>query len=144
MLHSLRSAQSVLGAAMKMWGVTLALVILSSTVARADTLIERVSDLQVIMQQHIEKTKIDGALLYLNFNSGTIERLYPVEAHPMIIEIEGGYVLCADLAREDGSTVPLDVYIVEDGGDMVVFDTIVANRAPLAKLIKAGKATRIR
>lgn len=129
---------------MRTWITALAIMVISTMSARAETLIDRVAELQITMQTHIEQQKIDGAVLHLDFNSGAIERLYPVEAHPMVIEIEGGYVLCADLAREDGSTVPLDVYIVEESGDMVVFDTIVANRAPLVKLIKSGKATRIR
>ena len=129
---------------MKTWIAIFVALLSSATGLYAETLAARVAELQIAMQQHIEQEKIDGAILNINFDTGEVERLFPVEAHPMVIELANGYVLCADLAREDGTTVPLDVYMVPDGGDLIIFDTVIANRGPLARLIRSGKATRIR
>lgn len=118
--------------------------VLLTCAAAAEDLTARVAELQIAMQQHIEQQKVDGAILNINFKTGSVEKLYPVEAHPMVIELSNGYALCSDLVREDGSTVPLDVYLVREGDELVVFETIISNRGPLAKLIKSGKATRIR
>ena len=83
--------------------------------ARAEGTVER-ARLQAAMQQHIERSQIDGALLRLDPETGRIERLYPTQAHPSILASGDYFVLCTSLRDEAGNSTTLDLYMAQREG----------------------------
>ena len=100
--------------------------------------------LQAVMQQHIERQLVDGALLHFDIKTGDVQRLYPTKAHPMVFEMGDYFVLCADLRDTAGKSVPLDLYLAPSGRFFTVFHSEINNRAPLRKLMKKGLAKPLR
>ena len=102
------------------------------------------AELQAAMQRHIDRSSIDGALPYMNLATGEIEPLYPTEAHPMILTMSGGYILCADLRTSAGEARLVDFYVADGGKRFKIIRTEVDNRAPLKALMSSGKAKRLK
>lgn len=98
--------------------------------------------LQAAMQRHIDRSLVDGAILYLDRASGDVQRLHPVTAHPMILLFGEHFVLCFDFRDDAGNNVPIDYYMARQGSSYAVFHTAVADRALLQDLMAAGKVTR--
>ena len=111
--------------------------------ARAEGTVER-ARLQAAMQQHIERSQIDGALLRLDPETGRIERLYPTQAHPSILASGDYFVLCTSLRDEAGNSTTLDLYMAQRGRSFTVFHTEIGNRTPLMKLLKDGVVEPLR
>jgi len=120
----------------------LALLTFSSTDAGAG--IADKARLQAAMQQHIERNLVNGAILHLDTETGKVRALYPTKAHAMVIKMDAYYILCADLRDKTGKTMPLDLYMAENGRSFTVFHTEIANRAPLSRLMKKGLAKPLR
>ncbi|MEM7269845.1 MAG: hypothetical protein AAF401_11395 [Pseudomonadota bacterium] len=102
------------------------------------------AELQAAMQRHIDRSSIDGALPYMNLDTGEIEPLYPTEAHPLILEMAGGFIMCADLRTSAGEKRLVDFYVAPSGKRFKIIRTEVDNRAPLKALMSAGKAKRLK
>ncbi len=100
--------------------------------------------LQAAMQQHIERSLVNGAILHLDTDTGEVRALYPTQAHPMIISLGENFVLCADLRDKAGNTMPLDLYMAQSGRSYKVFHSEINNRVPLKKFIKKGLAKPVR
>lgn len=98
--------------------------------------------LQAAMQRHIDRHLIDGAYLQMNPDTGDIRKLHPLTAHPIILEIDGYFVLCSDFLDDHGKNVNIDFYLAPNQRSYTVFQTIVDNRKALKRLLKAGKAAR--
>lgn len=125
----------------------LSLLLLStSTAAMADgtgpTLAEQAA-MQAAMQQYVDRQSIDGALLYLDHESGEVRKLHPVTAHPMILSMAPHFVLCFDFRDDQGGDVPVDYYMARNGNGYTIFHTSVADRDLLQKLMKSGRVQRL-
>ena len=116
---------------------------LAAPAAAKDTTVLK-AELQAAMQRHIDRNVIDGALPYLDLESGEVTPLYPTEAHPMILTLGEGYVLCADLRTTEGVSRPVDFYMMPAGKRYKIVRTEIDNRPPLKALMQAGKAKRLK
>lgn len=97
--------------------------------------------LQSTMAQYIDQHTVGDAFLHVDTKTGTVEKLYPATQHPMIVRLNQVIVLCADLRTKDGQMVNADFYATRDGGQFVIFQTEIGNRAPLQALIVKGAAS---
>ena len=95
--------------------------------------------LQAVMAQHIERQLVDGGYLHLDAAQGTVQVLVPAKTHPRIMQLDKYYVLCTDFRDQQGKPVNVDFYVAPEGRSFVVFQTEVANRAPLQTLVRAGR-----
>lgn len=96
--------------------------------------------LQSNLQRGLERRLVDGALLNLDLATGNVERLFPVEAHTVIVQMGDNFVMCSDLRRADGSEATVDYYLAPQGKRFLIMRTEIDNRAPLKALIKSGAA----
>jgi len=110
----------------------------------ADETAGTLSQLQVVMQRHIDSQLIDGAIHQRDLENGKVVRYYPVETHSMVMAIGDDYILCTDLKTTDGNSVPVDIYVTRSNGTFRVFQTEIDNREPLEDLIRAKLVERIR
>jgi len=97
--------------------------------------------LQTTMAEYIEQHMVGDAFLHVDPKTGTVEKLYPVTQHPMIVRLDKVLVLCADLRSGDGKTVNADFYATQEGGKYVIFQTEIGNREPLQALLMKGAAS---
>ncbi|WPZ33778.1 hypothetical protein T8K17_21375 [Thalassobaculum sp. OXR-137] len=120
------------------------LVVLSAGSGFADTelSLNEKATLQAAMQRHIDRSLVDGTILYLDRSSGDVRRLHPVTAHPMILIYGAHFVLCFDFRDDAGETVPIDYYMARQDNTYTVFHTAVADRTLLQGLMASGKVTR--
>ena len=95
--------------------------------------------LQAAMQQDVDRQTVNDAYLYLDMEAGKVRSLYPVTAHPMIMQMGEHFVLCFDFLDPDGNTVQADFYLSRKANSFVVFHTAVASRAALMALIEDGR-----
>jgi hypothetical protein len=121
-------------------GVALAasLAVTAST-ANSAGLTEKI-ELQAAMQQHINQVLVDGAYLYLDRESGEVQSLYPITAHPKILRMGEHFVLCADFRNADGEAVNVDFYITPKADSFVVFHSAIDDRKVLKQLMSEGAA----
>ena len=110
--------------------------------ARDTTLLK--AELQAAMQRHLDRSSIDGALPFMNLETGEVEPLYPTESHPLILTIGDSFVLCADLRTAEGVKRIVDFYLTPAGKRYKIIRMEVDNRAPLKALMTAGVAKRLR
>lgn len=96
--------------------------------------------LQSSLQRSIERKMIEGAFHIVNFETGEMEKLYPIDTHPMIVVMGENYVMCSDLKRADGSSVTVDYYMAKRGERYTLVQTEIENRDPLKALMDSGKA----
>lgn len=109
--------------------------------ALALTLSEKVG-LQAAMQRHVDSRTVDGVYLHLDPATGDTKGLYPVTAHPMVMQMGENYVLCYDFRDKAGNDVAVDFYLARKGGAYTVFHSAVSNRKLLHRLMESGKVTR--
>lgn len=103
---------------------------------------ERTS-LQLTMQNHIQRSLVNGVYLYLDTGVGAVHRLRPSDAHPVILGLDEFYVLCSDFLDEAGEHVNVDFYIAKNTSGYVVFSAQIDNRELVMRLVEAGKAKRL-
>ncbi len=113
-----------------------------SAFARDTTILK--AELQAAMQRPMDRSVINGALPFMNLETGEVEPLYPTEAHPLILTVGGSFVLCADLRTIEGEKRIVDFYIAPAGNQYKIIRTEVDNRAPLKSLISSGVAKRLK
>jgi hypothetical protein len=99
--------------------------------------------LQASMQRHIERNLVNGAYLHLKKETGVVQKLQPVTAHPMILKMGKYFILCSDFQDRNGRAVNIDFYMARRGNSFVVFEALVDDRKSLKRLMKAGKVSRI-
>jgi hypothetical protein len=128
---------------MRMVIVVLGLIVGVTAGASAQGTVDK-ARLQAAMQQHIERQKVNGAILHFDTETGVVKPLYPTQAHPMVIAMGEHFVLCADLRDKAGNAMPLDLYMARQGRSYVVFHSEINNRAPLQRLMKSGAARPVR
>ena len=100
--------------------------------------------LQAALQRSLDASLIEGAVQRVDLDSGEVRNFYPVENHPMILEMGDLYVLCSDLMSKDGDRVTVDYFFAPTDGTYTVIQTEIDNRAPLEALMKAGKLSRLK
>lgn len=120
------------------------LIALSPAVAIASDTTALKAKLQAAMQRTQERNLVDGAIINVDLSTGELEKLYPTEAHPMILTMGDMYVMCATLRTESGEKRLVDYYVAGDGKRFKIVQTEIENRAPLKALIKAGLAKRLK
>jgi hypothetical protein len=108
--------------------------------AEALSTAERVA-LQASMSQYIDQHTIGDAFIHVDPKTGEVQKLYPATQHPMIVRLNEIVVLCADLRTKDGQLVNADFYATRDGGQFVIFQSEIGNRAPLQALMMKGVAS---
>lgn len=101
------------------------------------------ADLQASLQRSVDRMLIDGALMHVDLQTGQTQALYPVEAHPMILQMGEHYVLCSDLKALDGTENTVDYYLTKNGTRYSLIRTEINNREPLKALMKAGVVSRL-
>ena len=97
--------------------------------------------LQSAMQVSINQKLVDGGFMYLDENKAEVRKLYPAQAHPMILQMGEHFILCSDFRDETGNKINIDFYVARSADGFVVFDTVVDNRKPIDKMMKAGRVT---
>ena len=125
--------------------VSLLLIAFFGSVAVAE---ERMSisvkaSLQAAMQQHIDRSLVNGVYLYLDRRTGDVRQLHPASAHPIIMRLNEYFVLCSDFRDGKGRHVNIDFYLAHRGRAFFVFDTLVDDRRVFNHLMKAGKVSRV-
>lgn len=106
--------------------------------ARAETPVSEgeFANLQAVMQAHIEKNLVDGALLQLDEKSGTVRQLYPATAHPMIMAVGNYFYLCTDFRDAEGHDVMVNFYAARDGDKYIIFHTIFGDNKELEAMVE--------
>ena len=122
-------------------GALIVTLCVAATPAWAIGLNDKVN-LQASMQRHIDTLTVNGAYLHFDPAAGEVQRLHPVTAHPVIMQMGDNFVLCFDFKDDAGKDVAVDFYMARKGKSFVVFHAAVSNRQALQKLMKAGKVTR--
>lgn len=120
----------------------IALTVSSSAFAANLPIAEKVA-LQATMAAYIESHSIDGVVPHVSLESGELVDLAPSKAHPMILQMGEQYVLCTDFRDPQGNFVNVDFYVGRRDGKFVVFQTEIANRGPLKRLVDSGKVHMI-
>lgn len=110
----------------------------------AESMTETRITIRAALQRGLDASLIEGAVQRIDLASGEVRSFYPVENHPMILELGDLYVLCSDLMGQDGDRVTVDYFFAPADGSYSVIRTEIGNRAPLEALMKAGKLTRHR
>lgn len=128
---------------MRLLLIAIGLLTVASTSADAAGTVSK-ARLQAAMQQHIERHVVDGAILHFDIKTGEVKRLFPTQAHPMVLAMGDHFVLCADLRDRAGNSMPLDLYMAAKGRSFVVFHSEIDNRKPLQQLLKKGIARPVR
>jgi hypothetical protein len=100
--------------------------------------------LQAAMQQHIDRTLVDGAYPKIDLATGKVIKLYPAVAHTMVLQMGAHYVLCVDFRDAAGKPVTVDFYLASGDKGFRVFQVEFGNRAPLEALVKAGTARMLK
>ena len=95
--------------------------------------------LQAVMASYIESHLVDGIIPHVLLDKGEVVSLVPTKAHPMILTMGDDYVLCTDFRAEDGTFVNVDFYVARAETGFVIYQTEIGNRAPLEKMMEAGK-----
>ena len=121
----------------------LALVLGSTVAANAKRGTHVKDSLQIAMQQHIDRSLVNGAYLHFDPTTGDVSKLYPVSPHPTIMRMGKFFVLCADFRDDKGVPVNVDFYVAQAERRYVVFYKAVAQRNMLKRLMKAGKIERL-
>ena len=96
--------------------------------------------LQAAMQLSIKRNLVGGQYLYFDEARASVVKLFPVQAHPMILTMGPHFILCSDFRNADGKKINVDFYVARAGEKFVVFDTVIDNRKPIQKMMKAGLA----
>ena len=106
--------------------------------ARAETPVSEseFANLQAVLQAHIEKNLVDGALLQLDEKSGAVRELYPATAHPVIMAVGKYFYLCTDFRDAEGQDVMINFYAAKDGDRYVIFHTVFGKNEELEKLVE--------
>jgi hypothetical protein len=127
-------------------GVVFALLVItiSATAAEQTIGMSEKAMLHVSMQKHIDRNLVNGTYLHMIKETGDVQGLHPVTAHPMILQMGKYFVLCSDFKDKDGKSVNIDFYLARRGGSFVVFQALVDDRKSLERLMKAGKISRIK
>ena len=124
-------------------GLICALIANASAYAEQTTGVGEKAMLQVSMQRHIDRSLVNGAYLHMIKETGDVQELHPVAAHPMILKMGEYFVLCSDFQDKNAKSVNIDFYMARRGDTFIVFQALVDDRKPLVRLIKAGKASRV-
>ena len=120
-----------------------ALVLSAAVAASAANRAQVKAALQVTMQQHIDRSLVDGVYLHLDRSTGEVVKLYPTSVHPVIMRMGAYFVLCADFRNHHGAAVNIDFYMAQAERRYVVFHTAVDQRDMLERWMKAGKIERL-
>ena len=125
--------------------IALALTLIAPGAVHAtESMTETRITLQAAFQRSLDASLIDGAVQQVDLATGEISSFYPVENHPMILELGDLYVLCSDLMSKDGARVTVDCSFAPVGETCAVIQTEIDNRPPLDALMKAGRVTRLK
>ena len=121
----------------KIFAAALALALLG-TAARAESMVSEgeFANLQAVMQTHIERNLVNGALLQLDEATGVFRELFPAAPHPKIMAIGKYYYLCADFRDAEGKDVMVNFLAAKDDDRYVIFHTIFGEDHELEKRIE--------
>ena len=99
-------------------------------------------ELQASMQRHIDRGLIDGQMLSVNFEDGSIKGYFPTKVHSDVLKGDGYFVMCSEVVDAEGQSIDVDYYLARGERGFKVFKTAINNRAPLIALINAGEVKR--
>ncbi|WP_299852285.1 hypothetical protein [uncultured Roseovarius sp.] len=100
------------------------------------------TELQVALQRHLERSQIDGAIHFVDQDTATVQKLYPIKAHPLIFKGNNFFVMCAELRDEQGEKYEVDFYLVQARRGYRVVMTEIKNRKNLLKMMRAGNVKK--
>jgi len=123
--------------------VLLGLIAIPLTVAANDSQHQLKFELQASMQNYIEDRLVDGEYLYLDTTNGAVARARPSTAHPTILAVKDGYILCADFRTRAGENLNVDFFVTEVDSEYVVFSHTVEDRGKVKMLMKQGLAKKL-
>ena len=123
--------------------VLLGLIVVSMRVFATQPSMSLKVELQAAMQNYIEDRLVDGEYLYLDTTNGVVARARPSAAHPIILAVKNGYILCSDFRTSAGTALNIDFFLARVDEEFVVFSHSVEERAKVKELMKAGLAKRL-
>ena len=124
-------------------GLLMSLLVIFAGSAHAKLSLNDKVLLQSVMQQHIEKSLVNGAFLHLDAASGSVRPLHQEAAHPIILRMGKYFVLCADFRDDSGDVVNVDFYLAPQSRSYVVFQSVVEDRKLLERLMNNGDVVRV-
>lgn len=100
---------------------------------------------QLVADQYIDAITVEGTVRFIDFEQLKSVSAVPVEAHPLVFRGDGYYVACITLLDEAGIEYPVDLYLFEDKGGLVVTDVTFGEegREDFRRLARSGAVTRI-
>ncbi len=96
------------------------------------------TELQVAMQRHVDRSLVGGILLHVDLECGDLKEYFPTAAHPMIMQGDGYFIVCADLIDAEGTQFDVDYYMAETERGYRVVRREIDNRSELKDLVSAG------
>lgn len=109
-----------------------------SVLADAVISITEKAALQATMQTHFNRQLVKGAYLHLKKDAGKIRKLYPISAHPIILQVGKYFVLCSDFRDKSGKKANIDFYIARGDTGYLVFEAVADDRKRLGLLRKSS------
>jgi hypothetical protein len=97
--------------------------------------------LQVTLQSYIDASLVNGALLSVDAESGKTVQYFPTKAHPKVMALGNDYVMCAEVVDAEGKASMADFYITRNGGNFVVFQSVVGHDPLLEKLMADNRVS---
>jgi hypothetical protein len=128
----MRSLRVFLASVILIWGGG------GTVLADAAISITEKAALQATMQTHINRQLVEGVYLHLKKDTGKIRRLYPVSAHPIILQVGKYFVLCSDFRDKSGKKANIDFYIARGDTGYIVFEAVVDDRKRLGLFRKSS------
>jgi uncharacterized radical SAM superfamily protein len=117
-------------------------IFMATTCAAADyTDIE----VQVAVDDYLSEIMIDNKINFLDFEKLSPVQSVPVEAHPLVFRGDGYYVACVTVIDSAGSEYPVDLYLFENEGELVVGHVTfgIEGREAFRRLAKSGAVERM-
>lgn len=130
----------IVGRTLSVGALSVAIALGASKVALASSE-DRISvrtELQVAMQRHVDRNLIEGVLMHVDLETGSLIELFPTAAHPMIMASNDYFVVCADLVDAEGKQYDVDFYMASSPRGYKVLRTEIDNRTELRELVSAG------
>ena len=97
--------------------------------------------LQVTLQSYIDASLVNGALLSVDAESGKTVQYFPTKAHPKVMALGNDYVMCAEVVDAEGKASMADFYFTRNGGNFVVFQSVVGHDPLLEKLMADNRVS---
>ena len=97
-------------------------------------------EIQLFAQQQMENRLDGGFFKFIDFERQQIVKSVLIDSHPIMFKGDDLYVVCVTVADESGSEYPVDIYISEIKGVLLINNINVGDvaRGNFRKIAKAG------